>query len=853
MYNIAVIENETELQRYGHANVTRNLRASIEKQKDSKYFKFVRFTSTNIEKLFFDREQNLSKFDALFISTNACSDSVVYKCLCENKTQIIDFVENGLGIYVGYQKRQNIVIKELIAKTKEEYNTLLNEYTELSSNMSREKYDDYISRDLLRKLREKINIEHPDYPLPFLPDKYNYKLIEEYVILRENLSGQISLNNLRRKESNEGNIKVNDINRTDVILINPNSITANDIENRCRNNDFQNHLYKSSIYFKYDGNYKVLLYDDSPYNDSKRVLLARAIPRKAEKILVSSIAFDWENHTKILCNILEYIVKGVPKYAFIRGKSENSEFNYLLNNAKISKIAYCEYNSIESINVDMREIHDTYFFAPDISEEEVDLFWNIIKRESERKKFYHLLVKDCSSDDLQLKLYSNSSSLEKIKNNVSAWINSYYLTNSKGGYWDGFWVTYETLRMLKFAGIEYNFYLDGISKAIKKQRREDGSYDKLIGCTLGMLVLLYEFWEDSKEEIDQTEKWIKEHVFIEPSYQITQQIPISNYEKESFLLTFYELSNSNATNINFATSEYEKLIHNVYESYVNPEINQNECTEIELCRHLKFCRYFNKNETDKVLSNLIARRDSEGKWINVGRTAQVLICLLTVFSKEEILELKLEKKIEEGINYILSNYNSSVGNWNDLVLDTSRSLCALILYDNLFSIASKDFFEIVQKESEVMGSDNIVRDLLSTTTSLQTRILSLNNEIMNCNNDNFNLKEGKAKLQKKFDNIEAEYQQAKGEYEKNETYYENLCRFLLGLTIFFGLLVAGMIAFICFKLDSGKALVNETGTYLATVIGLLLSFITERFLHRKLLRKNKKANKKEKKNENNTK
>ena len=120
MIRVAVIENESELQRYGHANVVDKLRKAVssklnnELMRDSSSleigseFIFNSFTSANIGQLFNNVENGLMSFDGLFISTNAFSDLEILSIVRKNKELICSFIDAGKGVFIGYQKKLNI-------------------------------------------------------------------------------------------------------------------------------------------------------------------------------------------------------------------------------------------------------------------------------------------------------------------------------------------------------------------------------------------------------------------------------------------------------------------------------------------------------------------------------------------------------------------------------------------------------------------------------------------------------------------------------------------------------------------------------------------------------------------------
>jgi len=102
MYRVAVIQNESEMQRTGYANVIAKLRTI---QRFSVNYVFDLYTVVNLSNLFENGENYLNKYDSLIITTNATSDTIVYNKLKRKKAIIEKFIESGKGIFVLSQKK----------------------------------------------------------------------------------------------------------------------------------------------------------------------------------------------------------------------------------------------------------------------------------------------------------------------------------------------------------------------------------------------------------------------------------------------------------------------------------------------------------------------------------------------------------------------------------------------------------------------------------------------------------------------------------------------------------------------------------------------------------------------------
>jgi hypothetical protein len=100
MYKVAVIQNESEMQRTGYANVIAKLR-NINRFKEK--YEFDLYTVVNLRDLFERGLNHLCRYDSLIITTNAASDKIAYKILVDNKETIEKFIQKGKGIFIASQ------------------------------------------------------------------------------------------------------------------------------------------------------------------------------------------------------------------------------------------------------------------------------------------------------------------------------------------------------------------------------------------------------------------------------------------------------------------------------------------------------------------------------------------------------------------------------------------------------------------------------------------------------------------------------------------------------------------------------------------------------------------------------
>ncbi len=84
----------------------------------------------------------------------------------------------------------------------------------------------------------------------------------------------------------------------------------------CRENDFKAHVYRAVLAPKNEAAYEAVL-EDRSYGGSRRLMLANRSSLYGERVVVSTIAVDWEGHWRLLENIVRYITEGMPRVALI--------------------------------------------------------------------------------------------------------------------------------------------------------------------------------------------------------------------------------------------------------------------------------------------------------------------------------------------------------------------------------------------------------------------------------------------------------------------------------------------------------------------------------------------------------
>lgn len=655
MYRIAVIQNEVEMQHSGYVDsVPKYMRQDF----DLREHVFNRFSSVNIGDLFIEGENYILDYDCLIIGTNATSDGDIYNILCDSKNKEImsQYIELGKGLLICSQK----------------------------------------------KLKDDSDAEEKEYKARrtyFLPDPYEYKVVSRP----------------SNENSDDGNVIIfdNALNNIQEFILNyPQKIDNNIISDHCKKNDFQPHFYRDYIKPLNDSSYFTILYDD---RELPRNTLMVACPRKNEKIVISTMALDWAGHYELIENILYYLMVGIPSVAFIKKKDEFiSDFDFLTQEADLSKISYYLYDSFESaIKSDLKKYHTLYVCSPTHTEDEVYSFWesNIKEKDNYIKLFYYKYIKN----ELVLVNFSYYSFIDAQKREVETWIKSEY----SDGFWgNSFWKTYDVLFAFYNIGNHIQPYIKNTFIKISQHYRK-GSYDGVLAPTCGLLELecLMGSSLTLKEEVPFIDDYLKET----KQWLIEKFKKTSSYNKKFIIRSFYCTGN---------LKELADEMDNFKDDLLNVAMDGNvdDKLEIDLCLDIEVCfiylKLFGERKEINVrikdgINNILETQLQNGRWDNnLGKTARILTFLIGHFEKDDFRNNKEKVKIsiERGINALRNAYNGH--NWEENIMTTANSISAIVMYDRIAPYKSKDFLNQVNKESKLTESYNSLILALDTVDNL---------------------------------------------------------------------------------------------------------------------------------------
>ena len=616
------------------------------------------FNVVNIDRLFHPGDDlYITNFDSIVVTTNATSDLHVRQVMESNQSAFCEFLQLGRGLFVSSQKKLGVADG--------------------------------------RNLKEGRT--------GFLPDTFDFQTIQ-----RPN----------DEKDSGQGVIKF--AKSDSIVLKFPNIITEDETRDHCINNGFRRHMYRSMIKPIEHGVYEPLIVDQSYSAPSDRwLLVTNSVSQQGERIVLSTIAIDWELHDHLLENIILFITEGVPKVAFINKDTMiHDDFDYLVSSAKLSKVSCRVYDSIKDVEKQPKDIHTTFIFSPGFTKRQVEAF---VKR-SEKispilpgKKYMRVYYFQQFKDNSALVQYSNFSTFDVLTDNATLWIESKY----RGKMWDNsFWTTYEILSMMLASNVDMHPYISGVLKDIKKHYN-DASYDNVAGATCGLFELLLKLRNDYSKDL-VNEGFDDKQILRTGNWLLSRYATLSLYDLQTLasIITRYRDQVSDIQLV-IDPSIWNAILDRLK---VSTENLPDDLTEQEECRAIELSLIFNNAQVfADHLVMLHKKQDSDGKWTNVRRTADVL-----VFFLKNVNQIKndypLDDMLYHGVRFLYGSYNKMNSNWDNDIQTTAQAIQAINLYNSIYSYSTQDFLSTLGLESDKVYAASVMRNVSVSMNELRDEI-----------------------------------------------------------------------------------------------------------------------------------
>jgi hypothetical protein len=661
MYKVGIVVNENEVSHSKYADTLKTFRKAIDgcnkngKNGNSYYFK--EFDKFNIQSLFDEGENNIKSFDSIIIATNAMDTERINDVLIHNKKIVEEFINDNKGIFISSQKKRS------------------------NGSLTEEKFQS----------------------VGFLPDIYDYYIFDR-----------------PEKYSSEGIINIASENR---ILFYPNRITNEIIADHCENNEFIVHRYRSVIIPKHPNAYDTLLNDASlPIsqkklgysNGDRKVLLSSKYKRR---IVLSSMALDWANHTELLCNILTFITENKTPAFFVKKDTEpivkSSVIESYIIRANIANLPYRVISENEIAEYS-KFSGSTFIFSPKWSTKEIEKKYDeMLLTQKKYFSLYHISKSSSYSvNDLKLSKYCNFSSIDKMKDEVIQKILSEYVSNS---WHKSVWTYSYIINLIKFFDIDIPVIAKGIyEEMIKHFTKKDehngkvelvGNYDNVFNATCKMAEILSYFQDKYQETVDKDSQYKIDEVLKQTDEWVISKIESSSISDQDICYgVLYLLSCEGYRSISdFTKIKLSQLIDKILAETIQIQID--ETPTIDLCRiyqatcqllehgiftDKKYTQYLKKIEI--ILSE---RQDLYGNWKNLSETSEIVVMLMNVYAIRTNIDSSLNALnivITKAVEILHSQFNSISNSWGDDLNTNAKAMNGVGAYNKIFNFAINDFF-----------------------------------------------------------------------------------------------------------------------------------------------------------------
>ncbi len=534
------------------------------------------------------------------------------------------------------------------------------------------------------------------------------------------------------KFSSEGEVSVATENK---IVSYPYKISDSIIKDRCENNQFMDHKYRSIIIPKHVNSYETLLCDKTSMSVSHEELGYIGGDRKVllsshynKRVVISTMALDWANHAEILCNILTFITEDKPRTIFVKRENERAKNTIIDSYIIRANIANLPYRVIPEIELTQwAKAHgDTFIFSPNWQSAEIEnIYASMLVKQSEYFTIYHIYKTNIESKNSHtLSKYSNFSSIDVMKDVVTENILGNYLYTS----WNkSVWTYSYIFSLVSFFDIDIPIIVDKVYQELKTHftKKEEatgkteltGSYDNVFNATCKMLEILSCFEKkyseitlhnssyQLKEVIQQADKWIITK--IETSLVFDQDICYSLL----YLIKSNKYDSLKDTTKAKATQLLSQLLTSIIEEILSMRIENR--SSVDLCRvHQTLCllatrKVFPQEKTitylDKIESILKERQDIYGNWKNISETSEITAMLLETYEARSNINIPVSTiniLITKGVEVLYSEFNSRTNMWGDDLGTTAKAMYAIGMYDRVFNFAINDFFLDLRKNQE---------------------------------------------------------------------------------------------------------------------------------------------------------
>ena len=549
----------------------------------------------------------------------------------------------------------------------------------------------------------------------FLPDPFDY-----YIFDRPESS------------SAEGSVK---ILASAALLDYPYKISNELIENRCSNNQFMAHKYRSLIIPKNRNSYQEILCDaeskqisqkELGYFDENRKLLLYSAG--SSRIVICTMALDWANHAELLCNILTVITENEPRIFFVKKKVEETKGaiidSYMIR-ANIVNIPYREIIQTE-IHTCLKSGGNAFIFSPIWSSDEIEqAYASMLQSEQSHFTIHHISSTNVITDkNHKLVKYRNYSSIDVMKDAV---VHSLLLSFQANFWGKSVWTYSYVLKLLFFYGVKEpnivsKLYQELSHHFLRSQPAtgkgvQYGDYDGVFNATCKMLEVLNILKTMYGNTVDDQHSFKTNDIILLAEDWINWKVMEGAvFDQDICYYAIYlkqceRIAALDSTIKEILVRLFEQLLTKIAEEILSGRIAGR--SSVDLCRiHQTLC--FLATEKMAATDNLVAyltqfesillgRQDAHGSWKHISETAEITLMLLESHNSRSRIEHELHTintMIAKGIEALHSQYNGITGMWAEDIGATAKAMNAIGLYDKFFNFSINDFFSDLKLHRE---------------------------------------------------------------------------------------------------------------------------------------------------------
>ncbi len=493
------------------------------------------------------------------------------------------------------------------------------------------------------------------------------------------------------------------------ILNYPSKIELSKLTQRCLNNNLVEGIYWTYLNPENPENYNVLIKD----RNSNRPLFLCSRQDFPFRIVISTIFVDWQMHSDLWENSMQYVIEGRPSIAIItKSGHSNFDFRFFISSLEINKLPYAEYEQSEiTTSSVVFDVHETYVFDPAWSENEISEFVNNCSDLIDKGLIRIFYFQKKINGKITLVAVSNVREYQSVVHNSLTWLISQSPDEDKGFWSDSFWYTVDVIFTLK----DFNIPVDQFSEIILNELLDhdmNGSYDEVLGATCAMLQVYYLFLSENHERTERTLKWILDNVETK-----------TLFEKATAYHILTELG------INVQPSKLTSFVNEVM-THLKDLDSYNEFEIYRYSRTLLTCGFH--REAEQIVKRLINFQDKKsGKFVNVPNTAAIVELLIDIRREMKKPNSEIDTMIFKGIQYLRSTYTPEKCSWNSDISATAKSIKTLKAFETRIETPI-DVLTTAIKE-EYMQSENFIA--IEVAMDLNTKLISKNNKLITTVND----------------------------------------------------------------------------------------------------------------------